>query len=109
MSKPIVTAHDLQFELFISAERIQERIQQMGAALTQQYDGQNPLFLSILNGSFIFAADLMRTCNMDCEISFIKIASYQGLQSSGQTRTLIGLEAIADSVAGADLSGRVEV
>lgn len=93
MSKPIVVAHDLKFELFISAEQIQERIRQMGVVLSRQYQEQTPLFLAILNGSFIFAADLIRACDMDCEISFIKVASYDGLKSSGQTRTLIGLEA----------------
>lgn len=92
MSKPTITAHDLQFELFITAEQIRERIREMGAALTEQYNGQMPLFVSILNGAFIFTADLVRACEMDCEVSFVKIASYHGLQSVGKTRTLIGLE-----------------
>lgn len=92
MSKPIVTAHNLEFELFITAEQIRERIREMGAELTQKYRGQNPLFLGILNGAFIFTADLVRACEMDCEINFVKIASYAGLESTGRARTLIGLE-----------------
>ena len=92
MSKATVTVHNLQFESFITANQIQGRIQEMGAALTKKYQGCNPLFLAILNGSFIFAADLVRACPMQCEVSFVKIASYQGLQSVGKTKTLIGLE-----------------
>ena len=55
-------------------------------------DGKNPLFLCVLNGSFIFAADLLKMINIDCGISFIKMASYQGTSSTGEVKTILGLD-----------------
>lgn len=90
MSKTI-RVHDLNFELFISKENIAETIARMGARITEDYRGKNPLFVGILNGCFVFAADLMRACAIDCEVSFIKLSSYEGLESTGKITTLIGL------------------
>ena len=84
--------HDLFFEPFISADRIRDRVREMGQELKQQYQGRNPVFLAILNGAFVFAADLVRACDFDCEVTFVKLSSYEGLQSSGQINELIGLE-----------------
>ncbi|MCU0398897.1 MAG: hypoxanthine phosphoribosyltransferase [Cyclobacteriaceae bacterium] len=70
---------------------IQERVWQLGQQINQDYVDRSPLFLPILNGSFIFAADLLRTVNLECRVSFVKHASYQGTASTGQLKTLIGL------------------
>ena len=88
----IIQAHDLLFRPFISAEQLRQRVQELGEAIHQAYAGKNPVFLGVLNGSFMFTADLVRAFNADCEISFIKLASYRGTQSTGDVSTLIGLE-----------------
>ncbi len=84
--------HDLYFKPYISADRIQNRIREMGRELHRQYQGQNPVFLAILNGAFVFAADLVRACDFNCEVTFVKLSSYQGLRSSGRINEVIGLE-----------------
>jgi len=87
-----IRLHDLEFKPYISTDQLRQCIQQMGAALTTDYKGRNPLFLGVLNGAFVFAADLLRACDMDCEISFIRLSSYAGTQSSGSVATVIGLQ-----------------
>jgi hypoxanthine phosphoribosyltransferase len=88
----IVTVHDKQFKPYIVAEKIIDRVGQMSIELSKQYEEKNPLFLGILNGSFIFAADLFRNLSIPAEISFVKLASYSGIRSTGNVTTLIGLE-----------------
>jgi hypoxanthine phosphoribosyltransferase len=88
----LVEAHGLKFKPMIAEEAIQEKIKEMGAAISKDYEGKRPLLIGILNGAFIFAADLMRAISIDCEISFIKLASYRGLTSTENVSTLIGLE-----------------
>ncbi len=87
-----VTIHDKVFAPFISREAISERIASLAAQISSAYRDKNPLFLGILNGSFIFAADLVREVNVPAEISFIKLASYKGTTSTGNVVTAIGLE-----------------
>ncbi len=82
---------DKSFEIFISAEALAEQITAVAEQLNREYAGKNPVFVSILNGSFIFTADLLRKITIPCEISFIKVASYHAMQSSGQVKNLIGL------------------
>ncbi len=88
----LVKAHDLPFELFISEAQIEKRVRELGKAIEADYKGKKPLLLGVLNGAFVFAADLIRASEIDCEISFIKLSSYRGLQSSGEVETLIGLD-----------------
>ena len=76
----------------IDSARIQTRITELAIELNSDLKGKNPLFLAILNGAFIFAADLMKGISIDCEISFVKLASYKGTKSSGSVLTLIGLD-----------------
>ncbi len=90
MSK--VTIHDKTFGVFISREDILKRVSAIAARINEDYNGLNPLFLCILNGSFIFAADLFRGVTVDAEISFIKLASYKGTSSTGNVVTAIGME-----------------
>lgn len=89
----LVQVHDKQFEPFLSEAIILEKVKQLAAQLSKDYDGKKPLLIAILNGSFIFAADLFRHITTDTEISFIKLASYKGTKSTGHVITAIGLDA----------------
>jgi len=83
---------DKEFEISIPFEEIQEAIQKMAAQMKIDLEGKNTLFVCILNGSFMFAADLMKELELnDAEISFLKLASYSGTSSTGEIRELIGL------------------
>ncbi len=90
--KTIVQAHDLLFRTFIEEEDIRRRVQELGAAIRSKYAERKPIFLGVLNGAFMFTADLVRAFGEECEVSFIKLSSYRGLQSTGDVATLIGLE-----------------
>lgn len=90
----------LEFKKLIPAAKIEEKVKGLAADLNNDYKGRIPLLLPILNGSFVFAADLVRELKMDCRVSFVKHSSYQGTQSTGQLNTLIGLN---ESLFGQDL------
>jgi hypoxanthine phosphoribosyltransferase len=90
MSK--ICIHDKYFEPFLSAELIEEKVKSMADRVNQDYAGKKPLFVAILNGSFMFAADLFKNISIESEICFIKLASYKGTRSSGQVITAIGLD-----------------
>ena len=87
-----IRVHDKDFTEFLSAIQIQERVSALAAQINTDYAGKQPFFLAILNGSFMFASDLFKQINLEAEISFIKIASYQGMRSTGQVVTSIGME-----------------
>jgi hypoxanthine phosphoribosyltransferase len=87
-----IKVHDKEFEPYLSAQTIADKIQEMAAAINKDYAGKRPLFIAILNGSFIFAADLFKSISIEAEICFIKLASYKGTKSSGQIITAIGLD-----------------
>ncbi|MCB0704899.1 MAG: hypoxanthine phosphoribosyltransferase [Saprospiraceae bacterium] len=87
----ILKLHDLTFQPFISAQAINARVLELANTLSRDYAGKEPVFLAILNGSFIFAADLVRAFSGKCITSFVKLASYQGVSSSGEINTLIGM------------------
>ncbi len=89
---PIIRVHDKNFEPFLSAADIQSRIKEIALQIETDYKDKRPLFIAILNGSFMFASDLFKALNMDAEICFIKLASYKGTKSSGQVITAIGLD-----------------
>ncbi len=88
----MITVNNLQFKPFIAAETIQQRIEELGMALRERYAGQRPLFIGILNGAFIFTADLVRAAELECEVTFMRLSSYAGLQSTGQVTTNMGLD-----------------
>jgi len=88
----VVHVHDKSFEIYLSEEMIHNRIKEIAAAINKDYEGKKPLFIAILNGSFIFAADLFRHLDIQAELCFIKLASYKGMKSSGNVVTSIGLE-----------------
>lgn len=87
-----IRVHDKTFDIYLSDKQIQERVQAMAAALNKDYAGKRPLFIAILNGSFMFASDLFKYLTIDAEICFIKLVSYKGMKSSGNVVTAIGLD-----------------
>ncbi len=83
---------DLSFKKFIPSDKIQNRVQVLAQEINTNYKGKTPLLMPILNGSFIFAADLAKSITIPCKVSFVKVASYSGTASTGQLKTLIGHE-----------------
>jgi len=83
---------DQHFDIFITSDKIQRRISEMAHQINLEYKDKNPLFLSILNGAFIFTADLIREIDIPAEVSFIKLKSYRKMETSGKVKELIGLE-----------------
>ena len=87
-----VIIKDKTFRPFITAEEIEKRVAAIGEQLTKDFEGKNPLFIAILNGSYVFAADLLRHVNLPCEICFIRVSSYSGMESTGTLTQVIGLK-----------------
>ena len=83
---------DKTFEPYLKEDAIQEKISALAAQLNKDYAGKRPLFLSVLNGSFLFTADLIKQITIEAEVSFIKLASYKGTSSTGNVITAIGLD-----------------
>ena len=86
-----VQVKDKQFELFISEDKLQREIKRIADSICNDYLGKSPLFLVILNGSFMFASDLFKNIQLPVEISFIKVSSYSGVASTECVKELIGL------------------
>ncbi len=87
-----IKVHDKYFVPWLSEGMIQDKVCELAAQISEDYRGKRPLFVCILNGSFIFAADLFKNITLEAEISFIKLASYKGVKSSGHVLTAIGLD-----------------
>jgi hypoxanthine phosphoribosyltransferase len=90
--KPTLTVHDLDFQLYLSKEEIAHRIALLGDQISLDCKGKKPLFIVILNGAFIFAADLIRACTIDAEVTFVRLSSYEGTSSSGHVKSIVGLK-----------------
>lgn len=88
----VIQVLDKKFKPYISAAEINERIKLMAADISRDYEGKKPIFIAILNGSFMFASDLFKEINIEAEICFIKLASYKGTKSTGNVITSIGLD-----------------
>ncbi len=86
-----IRVKDKTFAVSIPEAQILAQVDRVADEINRDYAGREPVFLAVLNGSFIFAADLLRRIALPCEISFVKLASYQGVQSSGEIREMIGL------------------
>lgn len=93
-----VKVHDKTFTPFITADRIQVRVAELGAEIDRDYAGKKPLLIGVLNGSVIFMADLLRNIKSSCEIGFIRVSSYHGTETTGHVKSVMGLNE--------DLSGR---
>ena len=87
-----IKVRDREFTVSIPEAKILQRGAEVAAQINNDLKNENPLFLAVLNGSFVFAADLMRCMEMPCEISFVRMASYEGTSSTGKVKQLIGLK-----------------
>ena len=87
----IVKIKDKSFKVSIPEAEIKNRVKLLAQQMSKDLEDKNPLFLAVLNGSFVFAADLMREMTIPCEISFVKLASYQGTTSTGKIKEVIGI------------------
>jgi hypoxanthine phosphoribosyltransferase len=88
----LIRVHDKTFEPYLTAKEIDAAIGKLAEQINRDYQGKKPLFISILNGSFMFASDLFRKLTIEAEICFIKLASYKGTKSTGHVITAIGLD-----------------
>ena len=86
-----IQVKDKSFSVSISERALKRQIKRVAEEINKDYAGRKPVFLAVLNGSFIFAADLLREIDLPCEISFVKLASYEGTSSTGSIREVIGL------------------
>ena len=88
----LIQVNGKQFEPYLTVAEIDVQVKKLGAQLNLDYQGKRPLFIAILNGSFMFASDLFKELSIDAEICFIKLASYKGTRSTGHVITSIGLD-----------------
>ena len=88
----IIKVHDKYFVPYMTEVTVLERIAQLAEQIDKDYAGKKPLFIAILNGSFMFASDLFKYISIEAEICFIKLASYKGTKSTGHVITAIGLD-----------------
>lgn len=86
-----VTYNGLTFKPYITRDRIQARIKELGAQITKEFEGRCPLFLVVLNGAFPFASDLFREIDTDAEITFVRLKSYEGTSTTGVVKQVLGL------------------
>jgi hypoxanthine phosphoribosyltransferase len=88
-----IKVYDKEFIPYLTSDEIQKQVARIAAEINNDYKNKKPLFIAILNGAFIFAADLFKQIDIEAEIAFIKLASYKGVKSSGKVITAIGLDA----------------
>lgn len=93
----VIKLHEKEFELYISNDEIQKRVMEIAAKINEDMAGKNPLFIGVLNGAFLFCADVFKHLTIECELSFVRVSSYAGTTSSGAVKTVLGLD---DSVKG---------
>lgn len=88
---PQISIQDKQFKPFITEQKISDAVKGLARVINEELKDEFPVFLAVLNGSFMFASDLLKEIDIPCEISFIKMASYSGTSSTGRVTELIGL------------------
>ena len=91
MENHLIKVRDKQFELFISEDSIQREVRRIAEEMNRDLADKDPIFLGILNGAFMFASDLYKQLTFPCQITFLKLASYSGTQSTGSVKQLIGI------------------
>lgn len=99
--KESITIQDKQFDLFIEHEVIEHEIRRVAQQINAELADRNPIFLAVLNGAFMFAAELMKEVSIPCEITFVRLASYKGTSSTNQVTEVLGLNE--------DIEGRLVV
>ena len=90
---------DLDFEIYLEEKVLKERVAQVASEIHLELNGKTPHFVAILDGSFVFASDLLRAYPGDCKISFVKLSSYDGVVSTGKVHELIGLKEVGEEEA----------
>jgi len=95
-----VTLEDKHFKLFIESKKIISEIDQLSSKINAYYANKKPIFICVLNGAFLFASELIKRFDHECEVSFVKLSSYEGINSSGVVKNLIGLN---ENIKGRDL------
>lgn len=95
-----IKIHDKEFQLSISNAEINKEVKRVADEINRDYAGKRPILLGVLNGSFMFVADLMKNLNIECEISFVKFSSYSGTDTTGVVRQVFGLN---ESIEGRDV------
>lgn len=83
---------DKEFDLYIRSEKIQTAVKNIAEQINKDYEGQEPAFVAILNGSFMFASDVLKLISLNCTISFLKLSSYEGTSTTGEVKKLIGFK-----------------
>ncbi|GAB3006724.1 hypoxanthine phosphoribosyltransferase [Cyclobacterium sediminis] len=96
----MIQLKNLVFEQYLKEAVLLKRVKELANAINHDYRGKNPIFLAVLNGSFMFMSDICKEVSVDVKVSFIKIASYTGIKSDGKVRDMIGLE---ESLQGKDV------
>lgn len=102
MSPDKVKIHGKKFEIFITKDEIRARVNEIAWEISRAYKGKDPIFIPVLNGSFMFTADLVRACKFDSELLFVGISSYEGMETTGKVSIKYGLE----ETTGASLKGK---
>jgi hypoxanthine phosphoribosyltransferase len=87
----VIRLNDRTFDVFLSEEEVLQQVRELGARLNREYANKDLVFLAILNGSFMFASDLLKQITVPCEVSFVKLSSYHGLNSRGEVNELLGI------------------
>ena len=88
----MLTVKDKKFVPFIEKQPLEERIAELGREINEDYRDKNPLFVVVLNGAFMFAAELMKSVTIPCEITFVRVSSYSKTQSTGEVTEVLGLK-----------------
>ncbi len=87
----VIQLHDKSFEPFITKAELLAEVKSLGLKITKDYTNKDLIFIVVLNGAFMFASDLLKNIPLPCEVSFVKVSSYQHMESSGRVDELIGL------------------
>ncbi|MDR2949665.1 MAG: hypoxanthine phosphoribosyltransferase [Prevotella sp.] len=87
-----VKIKDKEFELFLTQDTIEKAIGEIAEKLNKDLADKDPLFICVLNGSFMYASELMKRVNIPCEVSFVKVSSYKGTTSTEKLKEIYGLE-----------------
>lgn len=92
MPQANISLHNKEFTPYLTEAELLAAVRRVAAELSRDYAGQTPLFVAVLNGSFMFASDVLKELTIDCEISFIRVASYAGTSSTGEVKEILGLQ-----------------
>ena len=87
----VIQVLDKSFDIFIPKDEIERKVQALASTINTDYKGKKVVFVAVLNGAFMFSSDLLKNIDLECEITFVKMSSYQGTQTTGKVEELIGL------------------